>query len=734
MSWEEVGGADDRSVPSDAQYHKKSGSMSAKLGRNFQKAFKKSHTRSSASSSTNGEPMSPSSLTVGVQNFGKRGSEGSLSPSSANTVNTIPRGSPNGLAPQQVRHQPSVSSLSPSLPSQTESSANSALLQYQLSENPSQSSFMPRADLNDPRIHHSKLSPFPGFTNLERKANAMAASDAPRLVHQASDSAMATSARPQVDKSHQDSITSLPVDPAEKEHARRGSDDSISKRSWLARAFSSPRSSTRMSRQGSIIRSLASPETTPPKESPQNIISPQTGSQFDADPFAAPPAPVIRPANQRSASPSVSVVPEVSEEGSRLTRFTMGTNRLDNNTPKIEEQEEKIIEQSTSKENTEEASRSDGSWTRLDALKKMLALNGDDPDRPEILDDPPRKLLLAHQVLQVVNQHTAKDRYIFLFNDILVIAKPLLKETMEASLDVDFVVKSVIPLDKVEISGFADIPSSTERSPTTMKFIEAFSRDPIEACRSLVARGENSLNATTLANLIHTTPELDRNQIGVLLASDHRLLGAFVDKLVLPGTRIDVGLRSFLLAVALPADVKAQQNLLRAFAKAYFENNKDTISFSRETAVELVLAMIDLDNSIKEAAPGSISALSFTSSFRTKDTHKLVPLNLLEEIYTSIKVDPLAYALVPEEEVEQGISVILDPHMPTRLTLNTWSADTWIEIPDTDARFAVALSGVALEFDPPILDFSASRRASFRFRGAALGPKSIIFQRIGPNA
>jgi hypothetical protein len=47
----------------------------------------------------------------------------------------------------------------------------------------------------------------------------------------------------------------------------------------------------------------------------------------------------------------------------------------------------------------------------LQRMESMLALGMDDPARPEILDDPPRKLLLSTQVLQVVNTHVSRSTF-----------------------------------------------------------------------------------------------------------------------------------------------------------------------------------------------------------------------------------------------------------------------------------------------------------------------------------
>jgi hypothetical protein len=117
----------------------------------------------------------------------------------------------------------------------------------------------------------------------------------------------------------------------------------------------------------------------------------------DHDPFAGPP-PAGKPSRHRSASPSVSVVPEMSEEGSRLTRFTAHTQRLDNPASPAGEDEPARGAAPSLPDKSKEILR------RMDDL---LELGPDDPARPDILDDPPRKLLLSTQILQVVNAHVS---------------------------------------------------------------------------------------------------------------------------------------------------------------------------------------------------------------------------------------------------------------------------------------------------------------------------------------
>lgn len=396
MSWEEVGGPEDQAVPSDTHYHKKSGSISAKLGRKISTAMRKrSQSRSSVSSSTEGIPTSPKGLAVAIQNFSRRGSEASLSPSQASAVRSVVRGSPH-VPGDYVKHQPSISSFSPSVPGQPGSSANSILLQHQLSGEPSPVGIIPRADLKDPRIHSSKLSPFPGIVNLDRKGDSTPLSpplDVPKLLHQNSDSAVPSQQRTSGDPVGPESIYSLPL-PTTTVESRRASDDSVGKRSWLAKAFgqqTSPRSSggmTSRSNSGNDLASVVTSKVTRKVSIDHGMIEP--------DPFAGPAAPVaVKPSRHRSASPSVSIVPEVSEEGSRLTRFTAHT-RLDNASPAIPE--ENHVEQSSLPEKSKEI---------LSRMDELLGMGPDDPARPDILDDPPRKLLLATQILQVVNVHVS---------------------------------------------------------------------------------------------------------------------------------------------------------------------------------------------------------------------------------------------------------------------------------------------------------------------------------------
>jgi len=363
MSWTEVGGPADLEVPSDVKYHKKSGSVSAKFGRTVKTAMRKRSQSRSSQDSTSPHVVGEVFNQV-KQTFSRRGSASSASP----RVNST----------SQMSHQPSMSSLSPSL-ARSDSISNSALLQH---EGPNREWMPPRAEPDDPRIASSKMSPFPGMAALEDKSRLLEPQVAPKLLHQASDSVVPTQQRTQV----AEAIYALPLPTPTRENSlRRGSAESGKKQGWLAKTFSTPRSSGSLSRKSSVVESSPIPDDGNTQFSPH----------IAADPFAPHPLPApiaMRRTGSRTgrASPAVSVVPEGSEDGSRMTRYTATpVNRLEQSTTPI----------------MEDTGMTEKSADVLHRMESMLALGMDDPARPEILDDPPRKLLLSTQVLQVVNVH-----------------------------------------------------------------------------------------------------------------------------------------------------------------------------------------------------------------------------------------------------------------------------------------------------------------------------------------
>lgn len=389
MSWEEVGGEGDREVPSDQRYDKKSGSVSAKIGRTVKTVMRKRSTSRMSRSSAGASPPPSPSKGLG---WGRRGSH--------NSGTSGHSGGDHGLTPMTPSTRDTTKHSSAISTATVSEGGHIQFLGEQVSEN-----FPPVAPPNDPRLLSAKLSPFPGIANLEGGQRLFDGrlSSPPPLISQNSDSIVPTQQRstPAVTND----IYALPLPPTTDD--KRSSADSLGKRSWLAKAFgsaTSPRSSGGAggpSRKSSVADTAASSR----KQSADAQAS-GAGTHYpgDQDPFAGPDASLgamsgVPPRMRaRPASPTVSVVPEGSEEGSRFTRYTTHRDwaEQEGNTIQEQEYEDKAAPGAS-------AGLSQKSAEVLMRMDKLLSLAPEDPRRPDVLDDPPRKLLLATQVLQIVN-------------------------------------------------------------------------------------------------------------------------------------------------------------------------------------------------------------------------------------------------------------------------------------------------------------------------------------------
>lgn len=303
-----------------------------------------------------------------------------------------------------------------------------------------------------------------------------------------------------------------------------------------------------------------------------------------------------------------------------------------------------------------------------------------------------------------------------------------------------YLVKSVVPLDQVHVSEIDPEPSSEPPHHAVVEaFIQKFADDALAACRYLVDRSTVRFDAITLASLLYKTPELDKSQLGRLLASNEKLLRAYVDRFKFTGIRIDEALRVFLLSLRMPHDPNDSENLLRGFAHRYFDANRNHVSFDRDLAAELVLATIQLNDALYGtfgfALPNhAITKDIFISAFHSKDPRSLVPDDLLGRIYSSITSQPLAQSL-GTHQLAQAREVLITPsRYQTKLTYGVWSDLIDVSIPRPDPTFRVKLRGQGVEFDPPLLDFADGATQSFRVRGTSLGTKSALFVRQGRNA
>lgn len=326
-----------------------------------------------------------------------------------------------------------------------------------------------------------------------------------------------------------------------------------------------------------------------------------------------------------------------------------------------------------------------------------------------------------------------------LFSDLLVIAKPLEPEA-KSGLDGPFAVKSIVHLRDLHTTSATDESSQIDssRHPIVLEFIALFKRDPEQAISYLLSRSQLERDDDMVAGLLFKSPELDKAQIGRYLARHPSILEAYVSKFDFTDTKLVDALRVFLLSLRLPAEPIADERLLCALAAGWHAANAGSLPFKADLAEALVRSIMQLNDSLHPQAgfgfafPNPvIRPDDFITAFMAKDPGGLVTAATLDEVYTSVRAEPILQALAGGQSQE----VTLTPsRLPTRMTLDVWSEPITISIPKPDASFAIKLQGQDLVVEPSVLDFATSREQTFRVKGVALGARSLLFSRTGSHA
>ncbi|KAF8200913.1 hypothetical protein BJ912DRAFT_587442 [Pholiota molesta] len=398
----------------------------------------------------------------------------------------------------------------------------------------------------------------------------------------------------------------------------------------------------------------------------------------------------------------------------------------------------------------------------LDRLDENLSKGFRSPMWSSTIDDPPRKLVLSSPVLQVVNPNTVKDRFLFLFNDILVIAKPVtfdqdsLMDTYKLSLpDRKYTVKSVVQLrnirfcaDRSEVQGKS--PAAGPRNTLLRSFVVQFSKEPDHAIAALFSKSNVQDNPALLGQLLFKTLELDRSRLGEYLSrkTSKAVLKSYLDSFGFAGLRVDVALRVFLHSINVSRfsqSYGALEHLLESFASRWYEANAKFVAYDKDMAARLVWALAQLNERLHGAItdePGptdhirrNVTSKEFLEAFRRYDARYLVSDELLQELYRSIFHERLCQA-IPSSLTggAQDTPVTIKRPLPSRLTYKAQSEPIVFRLPQADPGLTIELYGQDMIFDPPVLQFTKSSEASFRIMGTSLGSKSITMCRSGPNA
>jgi serine/arginine repetitive matrix protein 2 len=365
--------------------------------------------------------------------------------------------------------------------------------------------------------------------------------------------------------------------------------------------------------------------------------------------------------------------------------------------------------------------------------------------KPKGLEEAPRKLLLVTPVLEVVSRNTVKDRTLFLFSDLLVVAKCMSNTEGGLIMDKSYAIKNILELKRctgpILSQGSIDL-SGDRRSPMLQSFISDFRTNQAQAiaklCDSVGIRKEEE--AIFIADVLFKTFELERPRVGDYLArkTSREVLHAFVDKFGFSGTRIDHALRIFLLSVLLSdeAEPRSLENLLAGFASRWFSANGNMVSFDKECAKNLVVSIVLLNASLHmththQHPPATLQ--EFIDAVRAYDQRHSIKEDLLEDIYEAVKQEKISAPKANPGEPRFTVT-ITGATNPMHFVYRVKSDVVRVRIPAADPNFRVHLLGQGLSFDPPTLHFANSSEATFRVTGMSLGSKSILYWRAGANA
>lgn len=374
------------------------------------------------------------------------------------------------------------------------------------------------------------------------------------------------------------------------------------------------------------------------------------------------------------------------------------------------------------------------------------------------IEKPPRRLIMSAPVLQVVTSSTIKDRFLFLFSDLLVLAKPVQPPEGSQTAASDelptmawtFSVKSIIDIDNLKLTmPKAERKHSTSQTPLMTSFIRDFAHHPQNAISTVINKSNLPRTPPTIAQFLQQTPELDRQQLSNFLFNPEdggAIMKAYIQLEKLTGVSIESALRSLLLELRFPERREAFQELLIAFARRWTDTNRALIkeNFTPQLAIDLVLAIMCLNDAVhgkSGATPGYFSApnphmtsSAFVTSFRPLDPQCVLSDRTLMRIYGSIITDPLQQALLPVEPGPTYSVRVFAPGVPSRLTYGVSSEPVRLVIPRPDKDFAVRLYGEGMTFQPQILSFAKTSVQEFRITSKTLGVHTMVFVCAGRNA
>ncbi|KAG2178236.1 hypothetical protein INT43_003489 [Umbelopsis isabellina] len=283
----------------------------------------------------------------------------------------------------------------------------------------------------------------------------------------------------------------------------------------------------------------------------------------------------------------------------------------------------------------------------------------------------PRSFLLQSAVFQVINSNTVKDRYLFLFNDLLFIAKPIMDESImgghpptnartmsedsltgvkfgdghkhrfrpnENSL---FQVKNIVELSKVTLyvtrdyeaepihlktnaDGQVILPPPRKIHPILASALRKFESDPDRAIAYLMEKKILDNDPMAIANFLFKTADLNRRQLGRYISNpdNSNVFHAFLDCFRLQGIRLDEALRTFLITFRLPSKYDSLTYIISTFAKKWYDTNQNVVKFHEDMIVKVIFAMLKLNSAIWHDMDADQDVFTFATERREQRQEK----------------------------------------------------------------------------------------------------------------